>query len=96
VPLCLDQARPTPAEYDAACTAPREEALLEDAQLEAARRLGVPVVDVTDLLCDDERCHTVVGGVVAYRDGDHLTKTFVLTLAPYIDADLGPILQGLT
>ena len=93
VPLCLDRA-PTPAEYDSVCTTPRHQALLEDAQVEASQRLGVPLVDITDRLCDDDRCHGVVGGVVAYRDDDHLTKTFVATLVPFIDAILGPALEA--
>ncbi|MEQ1788360.1 MAG: acyltransferase family protein, partial [Acidimicrobiales bacterium] len=93
VPLCLDRAAPTPAEFDSVCTVARAEALLDDAQVEATRRLDRPLVDVTHRLCDDERCRTVVGGVVAYRDGDHLTKTFVLTLVPDIDAVLAPALE---
>jgi hypothetical protein len=93
VPLCLDQAHPTPDQYGTVCTAPRAEALPLDAQVDAASATGASIVDVTDALCDDELCHTVVGGVVAYRDGDHLTNTFVLSVVPKIDAQLEPILR---
>jgi hypothetical protein len=93
VPLCLDQADPSPDEYGTVCTTPRGEALLVDAQVDAASATGAALIDVTDALCDDERCHTVVGGVVAYRDEGHLTKTFVLSVVPQIDAQLEPILR---
>lgn len=34
---------------------------------------------------------TVAGGVLVYRDGDHLTATFVETLIPMLDAQLSRV-----
>jgi hypothetical protein len=44
----------------------------------------VTVREVTDLMCDDDVCHPVVGGVVAYFDHGHLTATFARTLTPEV------------
>jgi peptidoglycan/LPS O-acetylase OafA/YrhL len=73
-----------------ACARPRSEALLPDPLAEAARRVGgrVHLVDFTDVFCDDRICSPVVGNVLVYRDGHHLTKTFALSLVPRLQAEL--------
>ena len=43
---------------------------------------------MNDLLCDDGTCSPVVGGVLVYRDHHHLTRTYVMTLAPYLEQQL--------
>ncbi|WP_436643798.1 acyltransferase family protein [Microbaculum sp. FT89] len=50
----------------------------------AAKRLGLPVIDVTDGICDSSTCRAVVGNIIAWRDASHLTATYVRTLAPYL------------
>ncbi len=68
----------------AACSLPREEALLPDLAFDAAADgapEGVTRVDLTDLFCDEARCHAVVGGLPVYWDKDHLTGTFSRSLA---------------
>ncbi|WP_164719759.1 acyltransferase family protein [Flaviflexus ciconiae] len=54
---------------------------------------GVYTVDVTDSVCPDGRngadtCTAVVGNVVVWYDGSHLTNTFARTLAPLIEEQL--------
>jgi peptidoglycan/LPS O-acetylase OafA/YrhL len=48
----------------------------------------VPLIDMTDLLCSDGSCGPVVGGVLVYRDQHHLTRTYVMTLATYLEERL--------
>ncbi|MCZ2261527.1 acyltransferase [Isoptericola sp. QY 916] len=83
VPDCLAAG---PVSWDA-CGAPPSQALEPD-PLAAAGRADdsglVTVREVTDLMCDDEVCHPVVGGVVAYFDHGHLTATFARTLTPEV------------
>ena len=52
---------------------------------EAARALDAPtvqVVDLTDRICRDDTCYSVVGGVIVYFDAGHLSATFARSLAP--------------
>jgi hypothetical protein len=47
---------------------------------------GVPAsaghVDLSDLICKPRWCPPVVGNVMVYRDGSHLTSTYLRTLRP--------------
>jgi peptidoglycan/LPS O-acetylase OafA/YrhL len=64
------------------CSSTVEEAMGgRDALMEAARRVGARVVDLTDLFCTAGRCVPIVGHVVAYRDHAHLTGTFARTMS---------------
>ncbi|WP_278235131.1 acyltransferase family protein [Isoptericola sp. AK164] len=45
---------------------------------------NVHPVDMSPWLCLDDECPAVVGNVLVYRDDDHLTATYVRTLAPYL------------
>lgn len=69
-----------------ACSMARSQALLPDAQAEAAAAAGgrVRVVDLTRQFCDTARCYPVIGGVYVYRDADHLNRVFSATLGPYL------------
>jgi hypothetical protein len=44
----------------------------------------VVALDLNDHICTDHTCPAVVGGVVVYFDGSHLTATYARTLAPYL------------
>jgi peptidoglycan/LPS O-acetylase OafA/YrhL len=70
------------------CDGPRSELLVADDPLrEAASGLaGVTLLDFTDVFCGAEVCMPVVGGANVYRDQDHLTVSFVDTLAPWYTA----------
>ena len=47
------------------------------------RSPGARLVDMNDLVCIGERCRPVVGGVLVYRDRNHLSMTYVDSLAPF-------------
>ena len=49
---------------------------------EAAAAARVPFVDLTDFICPATDCPPVIGNVLIYRQGSHLTKTYIETLAP--------------
>ncbi len=68
----------------AQCSTPRAQALStgEDAQL--ARAAGVSVWDFTDDICGPQVCSAVNGEHIAWFDLQHLTASFVATLAPRV------------
>ena len=70
-----------------ACAFPRREAVAESAlpdQLAAARLSGATVLDLTSRICPWTRCPVAIGNVTVHRPGDHLTATYVRTLAPHV------------
>jgi peptidoglycan/LPS O-acetylase OafA/YrhL len=77
------------------CAVPRSEALTPDGFAEAAAQVpGSHLIDLTDLYCSPTDCPPVIGHVVVYRrDGTHITATYALTIAPYLDAALAEILS---
>jgi peptidoglycan/LPS O-acetylase OafA/YrhL len=67
------------------CGTPREEALaLPDPLVAAAATVpGAKVIDLTQYYCTADRCPSVIGDVIVYRDnGSHVTATYFSTLAP--------------
>lgn len=68
-----------------ACGVPRSFGLGgTDNVLEAAKAADVPIVDLSSFYCTPQLCRSIVGGVVVYRDVDHLTATYGRSLAPYL------------
>jgi hypothetical protein len=78
------------------CDGPRDELLVADDPLrDAASGLsGVTLLDFTDVFCGEELCMPVVGGANVYRDQDHLTVSFVDTLAPWYTAAISDALRS--
>lgn len=72
------------------CDGQRSQVLAEhDAIRDAATGFdGVTLLDFTDVFCGEEICSPVVGGANVYRDEDHLTVSFVDSLAPWYTAAL--------
>jgi peptidoglycan/LPS O-acetylase OafA/YrhL len=71
------------------CTVARADALAWDpVGVAAASDSRVSFVDLTDAFCDEELCHSVIGGLIAYRDPHHLSATFGLTLIPWLERGL--------
>ncbi|HEY3534961.1 MAG TPA: acyltransferase family protein, partial [Pedococcus sp.] len=71
----------------AECAFPRASAVAESAlpeQQEAARVSGTALLDLTARICPLERCPVEIGNVTVHRPGDHLTATYVRTLAPEV------------
>ncbi|KQR72927.1 acyltransferase family protein [Rhizobium sp. Leaf341] len=59
--------------------------LARDMLTELARETGALIVDPFTALCDEARCHPVAAGNILYRDGDHLSLTGAMYLAPLFD-----------
>jgi len=66
---------------------------LADAAAEDTSGL-VTVLDLTDRLCWDGRCHHVVGGAIVYFDHGHLTRTFAESLRPEVEAAVTARIRG--
>jgi peptidoglycan/LPS O-acetylase OafA/YrhL len=68
------------------CSVPRARALAFDPVVGAAHvgNPGVTLISLTDLMCDTTTCHSVIGGLIVYRDFHHLTGSFALTLMPFL------------
>lgn len=49
---------------------------------------GTKYIDLTDAICPTKRCAPVIGNVLVYRQGSHITKTYAQTLAPRLEAAL--------
>ena len=77
-----------------ACATPLQSATAP-ARLEAEQRIataeGAAFVDPTAWLCPSVPCPAIVGGLLVYRDGGHMTRTFSTALAPYLLAALPPL-----
>jgi hypothetical protein len=50
---------------------------------------SIRLVDLTDYFCDATKCYTVVGGVNAYYDGNHLNREYSERLAPVLLDKMG-------
>ena len=55
------------------------------------------VIDLTESVCPvAERCPAVIGDVLLFRQGSHLTDTYVSTLRQELDEQLTPIVDRIT
>jgi hypothetical protein len=84
VPDCLS----TPGTGLADCTRPASAALAQQPPTVQATELSngdVPLITMNDLLCPDGACQPVLGDVTVYRDAHHLTRSYALSMAPYLD-----------
>ncbi len=68
------------------CSSPRREALdYPKVNAQAAKQVqGVRLIDPTPVVCPEKRCPAVIGDVLVYRNGAHLTATYVRTLTPWL------------
>ena len=70
------------------CAVSRASALAYDPVLDAVAATNsksVSLVPISSAFCDRVHCHSVIGGVIAYRDPHHLSATFALTLFRRLD-----------
>lgn len=64
------------------------------AQLQAARGFdGAHVVDLNDYICPGDTCPPVIGNVLIYRQGSHLTRTYVDTLTQRLKKELEHVVE---
>jgi hypothetical protein len=82
--------------YDSiACDGPRQQWEPPDPGVVAASGFkNVRVVNLNDHICGPETCSAVVGGVIPYFDGSHLSATYSRTLAPYLEPPLSASLAA--
>ncbi|KGN41115.1 hypothetical protein N801_09090 [Knoellia aerolata DSM 18566] len=84
VPGCI-AANPTAPEK---CAVPRGTAVVEDLAVTAARAADIPVIDLTDLFCDQTSCYARVGDVIVYKDSSHLSTEYSTMLATHVEVRL--------
>jgi peptidoglycan/LPS O-acetylase OafA/YrhL len=68
------------------CATPRSEALgFPKVNTRAAAEVdGVRLIDPTTMICLEKTCPAVIGDALVYRNGAHLTATYVRTLTPWL------------
>lgn len=86
-PDCLAHAQ-TPS----VCSLPRGEAAFDDPMINAAAATGASIIDLDALFCTPERCLSQIGGVVVYSDDNHMTRSFAMSLVPFLRGQLAPLL----
>ena len=77
------------------CAVPRVDALaLSEAVPNAVRQVpGAHLIDLTDAICPGDPCAPVIGGVLVYRDGSHVTGTYIRSLTQRLDRRLSEVLN---
>ena len=89
VAVCVSKHTSNPA----ACDVGRD--ALDDAAYDVGLVKGISgahAVDLSDVVCDRDRCPATRGRYLVYRDSNHLTATFATALAPYLYRQLAPLL----
>jgi len=62
-----------------------------DEQKAAAKKAGVPFIDMVDFICPTVykgACPPVIGNVMIYRQGSHITKTYIETMQEQLYTEL--------
>jgi hypothetical protein len=94
---CVEKAIADHVRPDARCDVPRRDALRDDPAVAAARSPApgrVQVVDLTRYFCDPRVCFPVIGGVLVYKDANHLTDAYSTTLGPYLEHAVKALVSG--
>ena len=74
-------------DYFTACTFDRAKGIADsglNTQKQAAEKAKVPFIDMNPFICPtayDGTCPPVIGNVMIYRQGSHITKTYIETMA---------------
>jgi hypothetical protein len=71
-----------------ACTTPAATAFAPErtaTERRVSEALGATFVDPSGWLCPTEPCPSVIGRLLVYRDGHHMTTPFATALAPYLE-----------
>ena len=72
------------------CAFPRGDAMGQprDNARAAAEVQGASLIDATPMICPGKTCPAVIGDALVYRNGSHLTATYVRSLTPWLDERL--------
>jgi hypothetical protein len=83
---CVDQAIARHRPAGAACALPRSAAVKPDAEATAAYEdePRAAVIDMTPFFCGQAVCPPVIGGVLVYKDGSHMTNLYSTTLGRFL------------
>ncbi|HTR94610.1 MAG TPA: acyltransferase family protein [Trebonia sp.] len=87
IPECVSQNPADPS----VCDVPTAKAIRRNLPTVFAARASrgkVPLIDMNPLICGPVDCPPVVGNVLVYQDSHHLTSTYALTTAPYLERRL--------
>ncbi|MFB9731621.1 acyltransferase family protein [Ornithinimicrobium kibberense] len=79
------------------CAFPREEGLVRSGVGQdelAALRPGMPVLEFNDAVCPGPVCSPVLGGVVVWRDSNHLSATYVRSLRDLVEEQVTPLVEA--
>ncbi len=77
------------------CALPRSAILPpNDASHRAAKATAASWIDLNDAVCPTTRCAAVIGSVLVYRDVNHLTATYVSTMATIFASRIVPLVNG--
>ncbi|RAV13499.1 acyltransferase [Mycolicibacterium sp. GF69] len=85
VPICLSGH----LDNAMACSPPTSRAVNKAGiadEMTATKAGGGQYADLTELFCDAERCPVIVGNILVYPDGKHVTREYSRLLAPAIGA----------
>ncbi len=74
----------------AECGGTRTDSMADEAPYEGLDDVAdnVSFIDLTDRLCDGDECPPVIGNVLVYWDGSHMTATFMRSMAPVLEPRL--------
>ena len=78
------------------CSRTRDFALASptrDAERRIARATGAFHIDLTNYVCSDTTCASIIGRTLIYRDAQHLTATFSRQMATVLGEQLMPLLD---
>ncbi|HMX71967.1 MAG TPA: acyltransferase family protein [Solirubrobacterales bacterium] len=59
--------------------------------VDAAEKTGVQIIDPMPILCSDGRCPVVIGNALVYRDSYHVSATYMVTMAPWLEQELAKL-----
>ncbi|MGA8113820.1 MAG: acyltransferase family protein [Actinocatenispora sp.] len=89
VPSCVSQ---YPKKLDRCSFSTTEGLRYEPVDVAAVRQVeGVQLIDPTPVMCPNGTCAAVTGNVLIYRNGTHITATYMETLTDWLDRQL-PVL----
>lgn len=95
VPDCLAQHRNDIAACEARIDDQHTSSVLA-ALREVTGQENVSLIDPTSWLCSEQRCPAVIGDILVYRDGHHITTSVVLWLEPLLAQIIVPFVDDFT
>ena len=71
---------------DGRCSTPRSDLFADEAPYESMPDIpsNVTFLDFSDSYCGPEVCPAVIGNVLVYKDDNHVSATYIATMAPVI------------